>query len=735
MLRPSRFPVFSALFLLILFVASPVHAQRPRVGLALGGGAARGAAHVGILLWLEENHIAIDYVAGTSMGALIGGAYAAGLSPQEIRDIMEAVDWNTTLATQPPYRALDFRRKQDLREYPAAFELGLRHGIQLPGGLNSAPGVNLLLSRIAASAGPVTNFDTMPIPFRCVATDLYSGKSVALSNGPLVTALLATMAIPGLFTPVERDGMLLADGGVLDNVPADVARQMGADIVIAVDVLEAFDTSKKPFKTLLDVLGRQQDVAIQDANSRRKVEADVFLRPDLEKLGALDWTITREAIKRGYAVAEANAAALRKYAVPEAEWQTYIAARTARKAPQPFVPQFVTVTGTSRRQAQAIQERLGGEVGKPLNSKRLENNLNLLSGSNRFTTMTYTPIVRDNTPGLGVTVAEKPYGPPFLNLGPDIRSDRTRDVTAVLGGRVTLFDVLAPDAEVRLDFGLGTVNTVAGEYFYPLRQKSEYTPFVAAFASANSTPLPFFENGKRVADYRLRSSSLGADLGLLIGRTGEVRLGVDTGWQSANLIVGSQDSPTESGPLRRMRLRYTYDGQDRPIVPTHGVRVIAEGQRITRAPGAEGTANRLEVRGSWFQPSSDRSTLFAGGAFGSLSGGTPSALSEFSLGGVLRLGAYQPGEIQGKKYYYGTAGYLHVLNPGNFLLGGRTSVGVWGEVGDAWGSRLGSGADGTGLSLSTGLLVETPLGPLMLGGSVGQAGRSQLFFSLGRFLN
>jgi NTE family protein len=741
----SRLPAFrfwpAVLLCLLssLSVAAPASAQgRPKIGLALGGGAARGIAHAGVLLWLEENRIPVDYIAGTSMGGLVGGAYAVGLSPAEIQTLLEGIDWNVTLAPQATYTDLNFRRKQDRREYPAAFELGLKNGIQLPGGLNSAPGVTLLLSRIAAGAGPTTNFDQLAIPFRCVAVDLYSGNPVTLKDGPLATALRATMAIPGLFTPVERDGMLLIDGGFLDNVPVDVARKMGAEVVIAVDVLEAFDTSKKPYSTLVDVLARAQGVLTKEPNARRAAGADVFLRPNLDKLSALDWTITKEAIRLGREIAEENAAALRKYALPEGEWQAYLAARRARKPSKPFVPRFVSVVGAGGREAEAIRGRLRRELNRPLNPERLNETLNLLSGSNRYAALTYTPVTRaDGTPGLLVIVQNKPYGPPFLNFGPDIRSDRARDVTAVLSGRVTFFDVFLPDAEARLDAGVGTVDSVAGEYFLPFNPlpRSGATPFVALSGSASSAPISYFQDTRRVADYRLRSSGVAADVGLLIGRTDELRVGIESGWLGVRRIVGSPDTPTGAGAVRGTRLRYTHDGQDRAIIPTRGLRVFVEGRRITRAPESEGVNNRLEVRGSYFTPSGTRGTVFGAASFGALTGGTPSPFSEFSLGGVLRLGAYQPGEVQGQRYYLATFGYIHQLSAGNFLLGGRTSVAAWGEVGDAWGSRIGSGAAGTAISLSAGLVVETLFGPLLLGGSIGQSGREQLYFSLGRFIN
>ena len=209
--------------------ASSAPARRSRIGLALSGGAALGLAQIGVIQWLEANHIPVDRVAGTSMGSIIGVMYATGMSPTEMQKFAEGIDWNEALLAEPTYRQLSYRRKQDRRDYQVEAALGIKHGLRGPNGFHPGLGVGLLLDRIAFPESGISSFDDLPIPFRCVATDMQSGDRVVLHDGSLPRAVRASMAIPGVFTPVEINGHLLADGGMVENIPVEVAREMDAD--------------------------------------------------------------------------------------------------------------------------------------------------------------------------------------------------------------------------------------------------------------------------------------------------------------------------------------------------------------------------------------------------------------------------------------------------------------------------------------------------------------------------
>ena len=253
-------------------------APRPAIGLALGGGAARGIAHIGLLRWFEENRIPIDYIAGTSMGGLVGGAYASGLTPAEIYALIKEVDWDLMFLADSPFRYKTFRRKEDARSFPGLVDFGLKDGLKLPSGLNSGQRIELLLDRIALPYYGMHDFDELPTPFRCVAADIRTGDPLVLHSGSFARALRATMAIPAVFTPVVIDGHLLVDGGVMNNVPADVVKAMGADLAIAVNVSSSTEPASAP-TTLFGVLGQTVDSVLTTGTRQALKSADVIVVP------------------------------------------------------------------------------------------------------------------------------------------------------------------------------------------------------------------------------------------------------------------------------------------------------------------------------------------------------------------------------------------------------------------------------------------------------------------------
>src|SRR4051794_11645356 len=290
--------------LCLAFGASLLRAQeppthRPTVGVALQGGGAKGLAHIGLLQWLEDHRIPVDYLAGTSMGGLIGGLYATGRHPGEIRQIIDTIDWNDVLTGATPYRDLAFRRKEDLRAFPNPLEIGLRGGLSPPSGLNSGQSVRVLMDRYVLPYSSQRDFNELPIPFRCVATNLVTGKAEVFKSGSLASALRATMSIPGVFAPVKQDGKVYADGGLLNNLPTDVVRQMGADIVIGVH-LSTGPAVPSQFRSLFGVASASSDVMI-DANELRGMElADILITVDVAGYTTLDFSRADKIVPQGY---------------------------------------------------------------------------------------------------------------------------------------------------------------------------------------------------------------------------------------------------------------------------------------------------------------------------------------------------------------------------------------------------------------------------------------------------
>ncbi|MEK7854978.1 MAG: patatin-like phospholipase family protein, partial [Acidobacteriota bacterium] len=295
--------VLFASLLFNLYIDAPAQTSavktRPTVGLVLSGGGARGFAHIGVLKVLEENRIPVDYVGGASMGGLIGALYAMGRTPAEIETIVTGLNWGRLLQVSNPFEDLSFRRKEDRRNIPAPVTLkGKVNDLKLPNALNSGHEIGLLIDRLTLQYATLKDFNEMPIPFRAVGTDMVKGESVTLKSGSLSRSLRATMSVPGVFAPVEVDGKILSDGGLVNNIPTDVVKAMGADIVLVVNI-ETQLGGREALESLPGILAQTINIATVD-NSRRSLrQADLIISPDLGKLGSSDFAKVNELIQLG----------------------------------------------------------------------------------------------------------------------------------------------------------------------------------------------------------------------------------------------------------------------------------------------------------------------------------------------------------------------------------------------------------------------------------------------------
>jgi NTE family protein len=729
-----------ALVSLLAFCTAEVRAQtllpatRPKIGLALGGGSARSAAHIGVLLWLEEHHVPVDLIAGTSAGGLVGGAYATGMPPSEIRALMASVDWDVMLQADAPYALKDFRRKEDARAYPAHVEFGLRHGFRAPSSLAASEQVDLLLSRIAQRYYRVKSFDELPLPFRCVATDLVTEELVVLGDGSVAEALRATIAFPGLFPPVRQNGRVLVDGGVIDNVPADVVRAMGAGVVIAVDVGRS--TPLEPgLDSAITVLNRTLDV-LTDRNTRQVLRAaDIVIKPDLEDIATMDWQRYGEIADRGYRAAAAMAATLTRLSVDDGTWAAYVAAKNARRVMVDPVPTSLMVVGVSRDEESAIRSRFARYLGHSLDERQISRDLTALTGSARYEIVTYHLAQQPDAVQLVIEATPRSYGPPFLRFGLDVTNTSHSLVAAGVRGRLTAFDVAGHGSEVRLDAILGAGFELAAELYKPIAGTGL---FVAPSATVQRSDQDAFQDAQHLADYRTSRASVGADVGVSLNRNTEFRLGVTFGHATASAGTGQPDLPEFSGAERMAHMQVVYDGQDQVAVPSHGLRLQASFRHVFRgvepqpayAPDlSTGTPTFGEVVTSLFMPVRRRHRIMMGFSGGTSFNAEHDSYYAFTLGGPLRLRAYDVGELRGRNYLLGSAAYLHDVGRLPDFLGGPIYLVGAVEVGGTFG-RLSSARFRT--VFSTGLVMDTMLGPVSLTGSVAADGHYRVYVNVGR---
>src|SRR5271166_501730 len=463
---------------------TPPPGPRPKIGLVLQGGGALGLAHVGVITWMEEHHIPVDYVAGTSMGGLVGGVYATGHNAAEMSQIVKGIPWDEVLSPYTPFADLSFRRKEDVHDYPSTLEFGIRKGLQFPAGLNSGQQVTLILDKIAAPYSEIKSFNDLPTPFACVASDLVTGKQKVFRSGSLGLALRSTMSLPGIFTPVRTKDAIYADGGLLDNIPVKVAKEMGADLTLAVHLSEA-GMSPNANLSSFAVLGQSLSVMISANELQNMESADILVSVPLQKYGALDFDKADEIIKIGYDAAAAKSKVLLTYSVDDATWKQYLADRQSRVRTNP-VPTFVAVEGVNGYLSERVEKQMADLVGKPVDFDELDQEIMRLKGIGRFSTLNYQFVERNGQQGLLVKTEEESIGPPFVLPLILIDGASLKNVQFNLGARFDWLDLGGYRPEWRADIILFSEYGLKSEYYHPFTPTTHW--FIAPRGVADSNP-------------------------------------------------------------------------------------------------------------------------------------------------------------------------------------------------------------------------------------------------------
>ncbi len=707
--------------------------KRPKIGLVLSGGGARGFAHVGVIRVLEENHIPVDYVAGASMGALVGALYATGRTPDEMERLIETLDWDNLLRGKTAFGALSYRRKEDRRNLPGAITLGGKGGrLNLPGSLNPGHEIGLVLDRLMLSYGDKTDFDDLPIPFRAAATDLVNAETVVLKDGSLAQSLRATMAIPGVFAPVELNGKILADGGILNNIPTDVAKEMGADIIIVVNI-ETQLGDRAALQDLVGILGQTFYVATIE-NSRRSLrQADFIIAPDLENYTTFDFTAGKKIVELGYQGAESKISLLKSLALDDAEWRQYLASRRAKIRPDvQAVPEFLAVEGTDDAGAKSkIERELGGRYeNQPLDKEGLEKDLTRLTGTERFDNLGYGTTRRNNQTGLSIRVydpIERTGRTTVLQVGVDVNNAETDDVNFNARARLTLFDVGGEGNEWRNDFSIGSRTLLASEFYRPFG-RSKF--FLAPNAFYEDRKVNFYENGDRLAEYSFRTAQAGIDVGYAVNRNSELRLGYSIGHLKSARRIGSLLLSDLSGRVSFASLRWNYDTRNNAQIPKRGIETRNSLNYYFDSPGASGSFAQAESRINAFRPFREKTIVFGFGGGGTTFGKTAPLFQQFTIGGLFNVGGYGTGEFRGGNYLNGGFGVLRETFAAPPYIGGKLYLGGWYEAGSAFESI---NTAKYRQSVTGGALLETRIGPIFVGGSFAEGGRRKIYFSLGRF--
>jgi NTE family protein len=719
-------------FLLALgLLASPGIAQQPaskpvpRIALVLEGGGALGLAHIGVIRWLEENHIPVHYVAGTSMGALVGGLYAAGNTPAELNQIVSNIDWDQVLSDQIPYQDLSYRRKEDYRDYPNSLQFGLQKGLRLPSGFNAGYQVSLILDRYMLPYSDLQNFDQLPIPFRCVAVDLVSKQKYVFSNGPVAQAMRASMSLPAFFSPVTDKQHIFVDGGLLDNLPVDVGREMGGELILAVHLQSKPITPDQNISSI-SVLSDSISVVVAANELESMQKADLLVTVDVSDFTSTDYYEAQKLIAKGYEAAQQKANLLRAFSVDDATWNQYLAERNSRVRKTMPIPEFVQVQGATPDASKVIETDLSKLAGKPLDLDKLENSLTQIVGTGRFSKLNYGLTQQNGQPGLLITATQK-QAPILVNPLIVIDGSEIQNVRFALGARLTKFGTGPHETEWRTDLAFGSEYAVATDYFRPFKGLPGW--FIDPGAIANTSPFDIYFQNNQIAAYRFQKVSSYFDAGYQFNRSSELRFGYQLGYLRLKEQVGPPVLGNPGDRLGQTSIRYSLDLLDDPVVPRRGLNLDSSFSWFDSYLGSTNAFPSFEGRSSFYIPVSKPGTVFAIVSGGTDFNFTRTGLPSFRLGGPLQLAAYGRNELLTNQYVLLQGGYLQQIVKFPALLG--KGLYAYGEVeGGHVNNEMNESPWPADAVL--GMIVQTAFGPVIVGGSYGTTGHRKIFFEVGR---
>ena len=721
----------------LVAAAAPATAQeasspsRPRIGLVLGGGGAKGFAHVGVLQVLEENRIPVDVVAGTSMGAVVGSLYASGQDAVQITGVVHAIDWKNLFADNIPRRRLTFRRRNDQRDVLIDYRISFDdHGLVLPKGVLRGQDLFLVLAQQLAAARSVVDFDHLALPFRAVATDIVTGEPVVMGDGDIATAVFASMAVPAGLPPVERDGRLLVDGMLVDNVPVDVARRMGAQRLIVVDVSATLRSRDQitSFVSVIDqmqrMLGRESiDKALQSLSP-----ADVLIQPDISTISATSFELSDEGIALGRAAATAALDRLKAYQLSPEAWAAYLAERTARKPHYAPVLQFVALENSSSIPDRQIKAKIEQKVGQPLDAAMMTRDLSDIYALGGFRSVRYRVGARPGHPdveGVTVTAEGDPSTDNWVQFGLGITTDFNRTSDLILGLSYTRRNLFGTSTEWRSDLRFGT-NLLAETNLY--REFGTWFTEAGPYWRRNNSAL--YVDKTHLAEIRNERVGFHADTGLLLGHTSELRLRADYARVNLSTQVGEPIVDGHGLTDASVSLIYTHDSLNEIFYPRRGWLARVNGTHHMAGLGDFGYST---ISGRVVRPLalSDSNTLILAGDFGFTLEGDGPVLGDFTLGGFLNLSGTQPTQFVGRHMLIGRAIFLHRLGAQAPIFDLPLYVGGSVEVGNSWYSTSEIGFGDLRPAASLFASAHSPIGPVTLAFGQARGGRA-LYFIIGR---
>ncbi|MBE0626186.1 MAG: patatin-like phospholipase family protein [Burkholderiales bacterium] len=740
-LRAAAAAASLALAAMLLAAAQPAAAdaapkaggtQRPKICLVLSGGGARGAAHVGVLKVLEEYRVPIDCIAGTSMGALIGAAYATGTTVAEMGQILGEITTELLYKENPPRQEISMRRKQD--DYTLLFgpEFGVdRTGFKFPKGVVTGVQLESVLRRLAKAKG-YHRFDELPIPFRAVATDLLSGKAVIFSQGELANVMRASMSVPGAVAPAEFDGMMLVDGMLTSNLPVQTARAMGADVIIAVNVGTPL-LKREQINGLVGVTGQMISILTEQnvqASLAMLKPADILISPELGEYSTSDFDHLPKIAPLGEAAARELSARLTQLSLPAGEYAALRQRQSAVAEPDSRPVDEIRFVDLQRVNPKAAQAAMETRAGQPVDQQTLDRDMRRLYGSGDFEHVNYRFLEEPGRRVLAVDAVEKSWGPDYLRFGLGLSSDFKGGAYFNLLGsyRQTWLNTLG--AEWRTDLQVGRTSNLTTEFYQPLNPERAF--FIAPHLGVERRAVLLYQGDTNIASYDLKSSLLGVDVGTQFKRYGEFRLGVARGELSPTMDTGP--AYLAPGPSHiaqgAYRARLVLDQIDSVHFPRAGWRGGMHLYKSDEGLGADQNYTKWDVDGIAAYSFGEHTFSFgvkAGGKYGS---DPLPPYDQFQWGGFLQQSGYATGQLLGEHMTYGRVMYYHRIMRGTLFEGAYGGIAL--EAGKVGNPLVPGSPDGLLKSAAVFVALDSPIGPLYWGYGRARDGNTSLYFYVGR---
>jgi NTE family protein len=705
-------------------------AQTPRIGLVLSGGGARGLAHVGVLKVLEELRVPVHCVTGTSMGAIVGGAYAAGTPPAGLEELVRKADWDEVFRDRPPRAEISTRRKVD--EYKTLFapEYGVtRHGLELPKGVIAGVSIEGFFRGLAQPAIDVVEFDRLPIPFRAVAADIETGEAVVLSRGSLTRAMRASMAVPGALSPVAMDGRLLVDGGIANNLPIDEARKLCGEVIIAVNISTPA-LKREEITSALSVAGQLINF-LGKVNVERQLASlgprDVLVAPELGDISAASFERSADAIRIGEEATRKLAAALGRYSLPAEDYARLRRRQTAEKKPLGAVDE-IRFEGLKRTNPAVLRALVTSKPGEPLTEEQVSADLRRIYGRGDFESIDYQIRAEGERRVLVIQPQEKEWGPDYLRFGLGIATDFQGQNTFNLLAQYRRTWLNRLGGEWLTEAQIGQRTSLATEFIQPLDERGRY--FFAPYARIGQDLQAVFSDGYRVGEYQTKETRLGVDGGAFLATWGELRFGPVWRNVNATTVTGPPVLPQVKETSAGLRAVLFVDQLDNAWFPRDGFRSTLTAYAAEPSLGSEHRYRRLQgeaVLANSYRAHTVNLKL-AGGT--DLQSKMP-AYENFTLGGPLRLSGYRIDEFSGDRYVFGRLMYYNRTIPLPDILGSGVFAGGSLEVGQMQARAFGQASAGTLFSGSVFLAASTFAGPAYFGFGVGERGNYSVYLLLG----